>query len=96
MRPAVYRDDVEPIAARMQSSLGNDAFEEALSEGGALSLEEAVAYARRGRGSHSRARLGWESLTPSEFRLVSLVGEHMTNAEIAARLFVSIATVKVT
>jgi DNA-binding CsgD family transcriptional regulator len=43
---------------------------------------------------HRRARLGWESLTASELRVVTLVGQHLTNAEIAARLFVSTATVK--
>ena len=60
-----------------------------MSEGGALSLEQAVAYACRGRASHTRGRSGWESLTPSEQRVVSLVGQHLTNAQIAERLFIS-------
>jgi DNA-binding CsgD family transcriptional regulator len=60
----------------------------------ALSLEEAVSYARRSRGQHNRSRSGWESLTPSEHRVVSLVGQHLTNAQIAERLFISVPTVK--
>ena len=47
-----------------------------------------------GGASHRRARSGWESLTPSEQRVVSLVGQHLTNAEIAERLFISVPTVK--
>jgi DNA-binding CsgD family transcriptional regulator len=65
-----------------------------MSEGRALSLEEAVAYAQRGRGSHKLARSGWESLTASEQQVASLVGQHLTNAEIAQRLFISVPTVK--
>jgi DNA-binding CsgD family transcriptional regulator len=57
-------------------------------------LEAAVAYARRGRGRRSRTLSGWESLTPSERRVVDLVGQHLSNAEIAERLFVSKTTVK--
>jgi predicted ATPase/DNA-binding CsgD family transcriptional regulator len=94
VRPAPYQYELTPVAAEMRASLGAGAFEEALSEGRSLSVDEAVAYARRGRGSHSQARSGWESLTASELRVVTLVGQHLTNAEIAARLFLSTATVK--
>jgi len=66
----------------------------ALEEGARLSLEEAVAYAQRGRGERGRPAHGWESLTPSEQRVVELVGEGLPNAEIATKLFVSVATVK--
>ncbi|HWO92329.1 MAG TPA: LuxR C-terminal-related transcriptional regulator, partial [Methylomirabilota bacterium] len=37
---------------------------------------------------------GWASLTPSELEIARLVGQHLSNPEIAARLFVSRATVK--
>jgi DNA-binding CsgD family transcriptional regulator len=94
VRPAPAREELAPALADLQAALGHVAFEAALSEGGALSLEEAVAYARRGRGSHSRARSGWESLTPSEQQVASLVGQHLTNAQIAERLFISVPTVK--
>ena len=94
VRPAAARNELAPVLADLQATLGHAAFEAALSEGGALSLEEAVAYARRGRGKHNRARSGWDSLTPSEQQVASLVGQHLTNAQIAERLFISVPTVK--
>jgi predicted ATPase/DNA-binding CsgD family transcriptional regulator len=94
VRWAPARDELAPVVARLEASLGPEAFGQALSEGRALSLEEAVAYANRGRGSHSRCASGWESLTPAELRVVGLVAQRLTNAEIAAKLFVSTATVK--
>jgi DNA-binding CsgD family transcriptional regulator len=66
----------------------------ALAEGAALSLEDAVAYARRGRGTRGRPDHGWESLTPMELRVVELVAEGLPNREVAQKLFVSPATVK--
>lgn len=75
-------------------TLGTTLFGYAVSEGRALSLEEAVAYARRGRGNYNRARSGWDSLTASEQQVASLVGQHLTNAQIAERLFISVPTVK--
>ena len=52
------------------------------------------AYARRGRGQRGRPSFGWASLTPTERRVVELVVEGLTNAEIGERMFVSTATVK--
>jgi DNA-binding CsgD family transcriptional regulator len=68
--------------------------EAALAEGAVLSLDEVAAYASRGRGERGRPDHGWESLTPSEERVVELVAEGLPNAAIAKRLFVSLATVK--
>jgi predicted ATPase/DNA-binding CsgD family transcriptional regulator len=62
--------------------------------GSELSLAEAVAYARRGRGERQRPRIGWASLTPVERDVVRLVAEGRTNAEIGQRLFISANTVK--
>lgn len=62
--------------------------------GSALSLADAVSYARRGRGERQHPRFGWESLTPAERDVVVLVAEGHTNAEIAERLFISVNTVK--
>ncbi len=65
-----------------------------LEEGATLSLDDAVAWARRGRGERRRPEFGWDSLTPSEERVVELVAAGLPNREIAAKLFVSVATVK--
>jgi DNA-binding CsgD family transcriptional regulator len=62
--------------------------------GGELSLADAVAYARRGRGERQRPRIGWASLTPVERDVVRLVAEGHSNAEIGERLFMSVNTVK--
>jgi predicted ATPase/DNA-binding CsgD family transcriptional regulator len=62
--------------------------------GGELSLEDAVAYARRGRGERQRPQIGWASLTPVERDVVRLVAEGHTNAAIGQRLFISANTVK--
>jgi DNA-binding CsgD family transcriptional regulator len=65
-----------------------------LEEGSRLSLEEAIEYARRGRGERGRPDHGWESLTPTESRVVELVAAGLPNKDIAQKLFVSLATVK--
>jgi DNA-binding CsgD family transcriptional regulator len=48
---------------------------------------------RRGRHAPRRPSFGWESLTPSELRVVGLAAEGLTNGQIAERLFVSRRTV---
>ena len=62
--------------------------------GGELSLAEAIAYARRGRGERQRPQIGWASLTPVERDVVRLVAEGHTNAAIGQRQFISPNTVK--
>jgi predicted ATPase/DNA-binding CsgD family transcriptional regulator len=62
--------------------------------GSLLSLPDAVAYTRRGRGERRRPPVGWASLTPTEEEVVRLVAQGHTNAEVGERLFVSLATVK--
>ena len=74
--------------------MSDEDFEAAWAEGAALSTEEAIAYAQRGRGERKRPSSGWASLTPSEQDVVRLVSEGLGNKDIAARLFVSPRTVQ--
>jgi predicted ATPase/DNA-binding CsgD family transcriptional regulator len=90
----VDRGPHEAAVAAAKLGLGADEFAAAWAEGAKLSAEEAIAYAARGRGERKRPSTGWASLTPSELEVVRLVGEHLINPDIAARLFVSRATVK--
>jgi predicted ATPase/class 3 adenylate cyclase/DNA-binding CsgD family transcriptional regulator len=80
--------------ALARDSLGSDAFAAAWAEGAALSLDEAVAYARRGRGQRKRPSHGWNSLTPTEHQIVALVAKGLTNPQIGDRLFISRRTVQ--
>jgi DNA-binding CsgD family transcriptional regulator len=69
-------------------------FDSDWAEGAALSTEEAIAYAQRGRGQRKRPATGWASLTPTERRVVQLLSEGLANNDIATRLFVSPRTVQ--
>ncbi len=60
----------------------------------ALSTEEAIAYAQRGRGERKRPASGWASITPAEHDVVRLVSEGLANKGIATRLFISPRTVQ--
>ena len=59
-----------------------------------MSLDDAIAYASRGRGARKRPTVGWRSLTPTELQVTQLVVEGLSNPEIGERLFVSRETVK--
>lgn len=80
--------------AELRAAMGDNAFEEAWAEGEDMSIDEAIAYARRGRGERKRPAAGWDSLTPAEINVVRLVSEGLPNKDIAARLFVSARTVQ--
>ena len=88
----IGRERRRAALAHARAQLGN--FTSLWSEGATLSSEQAIAYATRGRGERKRPATGWASLTPSELEVARLVGQHLSNPEIAARLFVSRATVK--
>src|SRR5580658_3310897 len=75
--------------------LGDESLERALQDGARLSLEDAVAYARRGRGEHADATHGWASLSPVERQVVELASQGLSNPDIARELFISRNTVKV-
>ena len=85
--------DQATIAA-VRDALGANDFDSAWAQGTALSMEEAIACAQRGRGQRKRADSGWDSLTPAELDVVRLVSDGLGNKEVAARLFISPRTVQ--
>jgi DNA-binding CsgD family transcriptional regulator len=90
----IYHAAHDTSVAALRDAMGNNEFEDAWSEGEALSIDEAIDYAQRGRGERKRPTTGWASLTPAELNVVRLVGEGLPNKDIAARLFVSSRTVQ--
>jgi predicted ATPase/DNA-binding CsgD family transcriptional regulator len=94
VRFKVWNADYEDSLAKLRDALDDKGFDAAWAEGAALSTEEAIAYAQRGRGQRKRPASGWASLTPSERDVVRLVSEGLANNDIAARLFVSPRTVQ--
>ena len=67
---------------------------QAWAEGSALTPVEAIAYARRARGTRKRPATGWDSLTPTELQVVELAAQGLTNPEIGKRLFIGRGTIK--
>ena len=94
VRFKIYDAGYEALMAAVRDALGDKEFEAAWAEGAALSTEEAIAYAQRGRGQRKRPTSGWASLTPTERDVVRLVSEGLGNNDIATRLFVSPRTVQ--
>ena len=95
-----FRLETEPERSRLhrdvavaRAALG-DSFDGAFEEGGRLTLDDAVAYARRARGQRKRPAHGWDGLTPTERQVAELAVAGLTNAAIAERLFVGRETVK--
>ena len=94
VRFKVYDAGYEASVAVLRDAMNENDFDTAWAEGAALSTEEAIAYAQRGRGQRKRPTSGWASLTPTELDVVRLVSEGLSNNDIATRLFVSPRTVQ--
>jgi predicted ATPase len=83
------RKRTERQLAAVGTALGDEKLKKAFEEGTRLSLEEAVAYAQRGRGKHAGATHGWASLSPVERQVVELASHGLNNPNIARELFMS-------
>ena len=94
VRFKVYDPDYQASVAALRNTMSEPDFDSAWAEGAALSTEEAIAYAQRGRGQRKRPTSGWASLTPTERDVIRLVCEGLANNDIAIRLFVSPRTVQ--
>jgi predicted ATPase/class 3 adenylate cyclase/DNA-binding CsgD family transcriptional regulator len=94
VRFKIWDPTYEGSVAGLREALGQQNFDTAWAEGAALSISDATAYARRGRGGRKRPTRGWTALTPAEHDVVRLVGQGLANNEIAATLFVSPRTVQ--
>jgi predicted ATPase/class 3 adenylate cyclase/DNA-binding CsgD family transcriptional regulator len=94
VRFKMYDAAYHAAVAALRDAMGENDFDSVRAEGAALSVEEAIAYAQRGRGQRKRPTSGWASLTPTERDVVRLVSEGLGNNDIATRLFVSPRTVQ--
>jgi DNA-binding CsgD family transcriptional regulator len=94
VRFKVHDAEHDKVVARLREAFGDNEFDAAWAVGAALSTEESIAYAQRGRGERQRPASGWGSLTPAERAVVGLVSEGLSNKAIAARLFISLRTVE--
>jgi DNA-binding NarL/FixJ family response regulator len=93
-RPPVDAAAHDAIWSAIRAGLPPDAVAAATAEGATLTLDEAVGYARRGRGPRDRNARGWTGLSPTELTVARHVARGLTNRDIAAQMLVSLSTVK--
>jgi predicted ATPase/class 3 adenylate cyclase/DNA-binding CsgD family transcriptional regulator len=79
---------------RVEQELGADGYLAAHEQGGQLSRDEVIELVTRARGKRGRPVSGWDSLTPTEVRVVELAASGLTNAKIGEQIFVAGGTVK--
>ncbi len=94
VRFRVYDAEYAASVDATREALSENEFDAGWAAGTALSTQEAIAYARRGRGERKRPLSGWDSLTPTEHDVVRLVGGGLGNKDIGDRLFISPRTVQ--
>ncbi len=84
-----------PYLDRARDLLGQEGFDQRWTEAASLPLTEMIEYISRARGERRRPAVGWDSLTPTELRVVGLAAAGLTNPQIAERMFIARGTVKV-
>jgi predicted ATPase/class 3 adenylate cyclase/DNA-binding CsgD family transcriptional regulator len=94
VRFLIYDGAHQALVAALDDAMGDNGFEAAWAEGAALSTEEAIEYARRGRGERKRPSSGWAAVTPTELEVVKLVSDGLGNKDIATKLLISPRTVQ--
>lgn len=94
-RPAPQQRSLDDDVGLVRQVLGDEAWELAWKQGSRLSVQQALSYARKGRGGRRRRPTkGLESLTRAELEVVALVVQGLTNVEVGERLFISRRTVQ--
>jgi predicted ATPase/class 3 adenylate cyclase/DNA-binding CsgD family transcriptional regulator len=94
VRLPMLNADHRAVVDELRKTMGDEDFDATWAEGAALTVDEAIAYAQRGRGERKRPSNGWASLTPAELDVVRLVTEGLANKAVATKLFVSPRTVE--
>lgn len=77
----------------LRDALSAEEFDQAWAEGSTMTIQETISYVQRGQGQRKRPPSGRRSLTPTEQQVVDLLGEGLTNKDVAERMFVSVRTV---
>jgi len=106
-RPLLYAAAAEDAATELaHADRGDEALDQLNAAFDTYTRHEALADARRvGRAlrglgverrivSHPRAKTGWDSLTDSELKVVTLIAQGATNQSVATQLHLSLHTVK--
>jgi DNA-binding CsgD family transcriptional regulator len=95
VRGGVDEKAYQALTAQLRRTIGDAEFEALRAEAAGAGLDEIIEYVARSRGKRKRPLSGWQSLTPTERRAVSLVVEGLTNPQIAERMFIARGTVKI-
>lgn len=95
VRGAAEDRDYKSLSGTLQKGLSTVAFKELTRSAANSDLEEIIGIISRMRGKRARPLMGWDSLTPTERRVVGLATEGLSNPQIAERMFIARGTVKV-